>query len=473
VTTAAAITTPTPLRVGDTGVFTKPGNTLEAVQAILAEARAWGMLGIDLEWNEEGRITWVGLGHAMGGTGRAVSFWWPTLPAEARRLIAEAFADPTLPKLGQNGIQADRPVWEREVGPTGGVWEDTMLMHHAAFPGIAHDLQQLVAQFLVVPPWKAWRREAMRQADQQRREQAKADKKAARVAGHEARNAARAAEKQARLEAKKAGQAQKVAAKEAAKSEKQLAHEAKIAAQIAERERKKAEKMAAHEERNRLAALNGKKGRKKGAAPAPVVGSPAAGVVVPMAAEPAAPTPSRADDEFPFETLPENGLLCSVCGEPQRMSPTGETCSNGHVGAPGEEPPPLVMETPEEMGGQDQQPPVPADVCPHNKIREGCDVCMGRGIWEGVTEVAPADAAAAMASEPDEPESEAPPAPPVAAEPPRTLLRPPVRPVGGIVFGGRAASLPPPVGAPRRQLKVIIADTDGTEREVALDPEES
>jgi hypothetical protein len=469
----ATITTPTPLRIGDAGVFTAPGNTLESVQAILAEARAWGMLGIDLEWNEEGRITWVGLGHAMGGTGRAVSFWWPTLPAEARKLIADAFASPDLPKLGQNGIQADRPIWEREVGPTGGVWEDTMLLHHAAFPGIAHDLQQLVAQFLVVPPWKAWRREAMRLAAEQRREQAKADKKAQRMADHDARNAQRKADAEAKRLQKKAEKDQKVAAKaadkEAKKSEKQIAHEAKIAAQIAERERKKAEKIAAHEARNAAAAAAGKKGRRK-AATAPAPGSPPAGVVVPMAAEAAAPP--RDDGEFPFETLPENGLLCSACGEPQRMSPIGETCVNQHVGAPGEEPPPLVIETPEEMGGQDQQPPVPADVCPHGKIREGCDVCMGRGVWEGVVEVPPGDVAAAMDSEPDEPEPA--PAPPVAAEPPRTLLRPPVRPVGGIVYGGRAASLPPPVGAPpRKRMTVVITGADGTEQEVALDPEES
>jgi hypothetical protein len=110
------------------------------------------------------------------------------------------------------------------------------------------------------------------------------------------------------------------------------------------------------------------------------------------------------------------------------MSPGGETCVNQHGGAPGVEPP-LVMETPEEMGGQDAALPVLAVVPPP-----------------------------------------APAPPPVAPEAPRTLLRPPVR-VGGLIFGGQVATLPPPKGVvPPKRIKIVITNADGSEQEVG--PEE-
>lgn len=37
----------------------------------------------------------------------------------------------------------------------------------------------------------------------------------------------------------------------------------------------------------------------------------------------------------PFEEFPLNGLVCSVCGEPQRDTPHGSSCKNGHGGAVG------------------------------------------------------------------------------------------------------------------------------------------
>jgi hypothetical protein len=453
---APAFATPTPLRVEGAGVCLDPSKVPDAIRAIIADARAWGLLGIDLEWNKDGRITWVGLGTAQ----RAVSFWWPEMAEEGRKLIADAFAEPLLPKLGQNGIQADRAVWEREVGPTGGVWEDTMLLHHAAYPGIAHDLQQIVSQFLVVPPWKAWRREAMRLADQQRRDQAKAEKKAVKQAAHQARNAERAAEKQRKKDAKVAEREQKVAGKiaekEAKKSEKQLAHEAKIAQQQAERERKKAEKIAAHEARNAASAAAAKSRKKK----APAGPPPAAGVVVPKTPEPAAALPTATDDEFPFEMLPQNGLLCSVCGEPQRMGPTGETCANGHGGAPGVEGEPVAagevqpnegfhMLTPEEMGGQDAR---------HGDVAAAAAFITdeGFGLAEGQ-----ALGAAARA------ELDARGVPPVL-EKPRALLRPPVRP-GGSLIENRVATLPPDRV---RRLTVVVTQPDGSEKVVEVEPEE-
>lgn len=37
----------------------------------------------------------------------------------------------------------------------------------------------------------------------------------------------------------------------------------------------------------------------------------------------------------PFESFPMNGLVCEDCGEPQRTTPSGESCKNGHGGARG------------------------------------------------------------------------------------------------------------------------------------------
>ena len=41
----------------------------------------------------------------------------------------------------------------------------------------------------------------------------------------------------------------------------------------------------------------------------------------------------------PFESFQLNGLLCEVCKEPQRITPGGPSCRNGHGGAEGVEPP--------------------------------------------------------------------------------------------------------------------------------------
>lgn len=51
----------------------------------------------------------------------------------------------------------------------------------------------------------------------------------------------------------------------------------------------------------------------------------------------------------PLETFPFNGLVCSECGEPQRRTPSGHVCCNGHGGVGGM--------TPEEY--ERKQPPEP------------------------------------------------------------------------------------------------------------------
>lgn len=51
----------------------------------------------------------------------------------------------------------------------------------------------------------------------------------------------------------------------------------------------------------------------------------------------------------PFESFPLNGLLCEVCKEPQRITPSGATCRNeGHGGAFGIDPKEAKWQPPEE-----------------------------------------------------------------------------------------------------------------------------
>lgn len=238
----------------DIKVVHEVDDVLPEMTTILKDVYEWGILGLDLEWicadspnpldalgagAHRAIITWVGVGC---GT-RAVSFKWEALWADYERSAATiawspsglealqaAMADENLPKLCHNK-QADKAVWEAQVGPIRGRHLDTMLMHHAAFPGIDHDLQQVASQFLCIPPWKVEHARAVAAAKEREREfvkQAKAvereQKKVAKVAEHNERN----------RKLKEEGAARKVV--------RQAEHEARNAALKAEKEARKAAK---------------------------------------------------------------------------------------------------------------------------------------------------------------------------------------------------------------------------------------
>lgn len=156
-----------------------------AVGTLIADAYDKHILGIDLEWGKDGAITWLGLAT----TRNAISLYWPRVQGAFISRLREVGADASLPKLFHN-LQADIPVWEAQIGKINGIAEDTMLMHHAAFPGAAHDLQNVASQFLMISPWKALRgaeeKQAKKDATKLEREARKAQKKLE----HEARNAA-------------------------------------------------------------------------------------------------------------------------------------------------------------------------------------------------------------------------------------------------------------------------------------------
>ena len=210
-----------------------------ALTGILADIYAWGCLGLDLEWfcvdsknaldalgagAHRAQITWVGIGCEK----RSVSFSWNALiESGAWPMLQAAMEDPNLAKLSHNK-QADKAVWEAQVGPIKGQYLDTMLLHHAVCPGIDHDLQQVVSQYLCVPPWKvdhAKRRKeceaAQKEAEKAQRAVEKEVEKAANKAEHDAANAAKKAEAEVR------------------KAQRKAEHEARNAASKADKESRK------------------------------------------------------------------------------------------------------------------------------------------------------------------------------------------------------------------------------------------
>lgn len=127
-------------------------NKDESLAKVYHLADTASLLAIDLEWDKDGNITWLGIATVEKG----LSIWWPTANDLLREILRHC-GEKTTPKLFHN-LQADVPKWTQQVGPLNGVFEDTMLMHHACFPGAAHDLQNVASQFLNVPPWKALRK---------------------------------------------------------------------------------------------------------------------------------------------------------------------------------------------------------------------------------------------------------------------------------------------------------------------------
>jgi uracil-DNA glycosylase len=99
---------------------------------------------------EHAKLKALGLATAK----RAISVSWRILTPRAKRLIGALLSDPTVRKVFHNGLY-DVPVLERHGFPVVGDWDDTMLLHHNAFPGLAHDLQRVTSQFYAVTPWKA------------------------------------------------------------------------------------------------------------------------------------------------------------------------------------------------------------------------------------------------------------------------------------------------------------------------------
>lgn len=132
------------------------------VRDALDRAFAEGEVSIDLETYVDdverhhalmaymARIRTIGLST----NDKTISVMWEHVPGWALSYLALALAHPNVTKTFHNGLY-DRTVLAANGFTVDGPWEDTLLGHHAAFPGCAHRLQSVTAQFFAVPPWKS------------------------------------------------------------------------------------------------------------------------------------------------------------------------------------------------------------------------------------------------------------------------------------------------------------------------------
>lgn len=140
--------------------------TGQLLRDIIYEGIAEGMVAIDLETYVDdperhhalmayvARIKAIGLATSQ----RSVSILWSKTPAWAQTLLAIVLAHRDVTKTFHNGIY-DRTVLTANGFLIDGPWEDTLLAHHAAFPGLAHRLQVVTSQFFATAPWKCLRRD--------------------------------------------------------------------------------------------------------------------------------------------------------------------------------------------------------------------------------------------------------------------------------------------------------------------------
>lgn len=93
------------------------------------------------------------IGIATEDCGFAIE--WGCLDQQGKSFIAQLLGDESIIKCGHNFALYDRCVLAWNGFEVRGKIDDTMLMHHGAFPGFAHRLQRVASQFLIVPPWKS------------------------------------------------------------------------------------------------------------------------------------------------------------------------------------------------------------------------------------------------------------------------------------------------------------------------------
>lgn len=84
----------------------------------------------------------------------SMSVLWELLPSWALALLKYLLLSEKYTIILHNGLY-DRTVLAANGFPSAGPWEDTLLQHHSTFPGAAHNLQSVTAQFYGVTPWKS------------------------------------------------------------------------------------------------------------------------------------------------------------------------------------------------------------------------------------------------------------------------------------------------------------------------------
>ena len=148
----------------------------QGAKRLLAEAEATGLpLSNDVE-TEKGQITCISFSVRQDG-GMTVPFWrkdkpgwhyWDRLEDEiaAWRQVRMLLESP-VPKLGQNYIYDLQYIMRMGIRPRNCI-EDTMLLHHSAFPEMQKGLGFLGSIYTDEPAWKLMRR---RRADTEKRDE--------------------------------------------------------------------------------------------------------------------------------------------------------------------------------------------------------------------------------------------------------------------------------------------------------------
>lgn len=142
-----------------------PHELYDALGRVYDEARAHGEITCDVETDSkdslDANLTAIAYATPAGGVAATWGAW--RLFSNVEQLLAEIHGDRGLPWTWQNGIY-DRVVLKRHrvlvddrhvsLEVKGLTQHDTLLGHHASFPGLPHRLDSIATQFHVVAPWK-------------------------------------------------------------------------------------------------------------------------------------------------------------------------------------------------------------------------------------------------------------------------------------------------------------------------------
>jgi uracil-DNA glycosylase len=139
-----------------------PVRAEKLVEDFVRHARTMGAFACDTETyvDDPKKHSALQAAHAklsaigLATTERAISVAWTILTPRAKRLIGAILSDLSIKKTFHNGLY-DVPVLNRHGFTVQGPREDTLLLHHSAFPGLPHDLQRVTTQFYCITPWKA------------------------------------------------------------------------------------------------------------------------------------------------------------------------------------------------------------------------------------------------------------------------------------------------------------------------------
>ena len=95
-----------------------------------------------------------------------VKSYWPNAADEVRawKFIRHVMNSP-IPKLGQNFLYDMQYLWKVARIPTRNFRHDTMLLHHALYPGMQKSLAFQGSIYTFEPAWKGLRREGDKEDD--------------------------------------------------------------------------------------------------------------------------------------------------------------------------------------------------------------------------------------------------------------------------------------------------------------------